>query len=46
MTSGGQLTIKTYSEGQEVVMEIQDQGTGITAELLDKIGTPFFYNEG
>ncbi len=42
MTSGGQLTIKTYSEGQEVVMEIQDQGTGITAELLDKIGTPFF----
>lgn len=42
MTAGGQLTVKTYSQGQEVVMEIRDQGTGITPELLDKIGTPFF----
>lgn len=42
MDSGGQLTIKTYPEGQEVIMEIRDQGIGITPELLDKIGTPFF----
>lgn len=42
MTAGGQLTIKIYTEGQEVIMEIRDQGTGITPELLDKIGTPFF----
>jgi PAS domain S-box-containing protein len=42
MSAGGILTIKTYLEGDEVVLEIQDQGCGIKEELLEKIGTPFF----
>jgi PAS domain S-box-containing protein len=42
MTSGGKLVLKTYTEDQSVVMEVQDQGCGIKSELLDVIGTPFF----
>ncbi|GMK37805.1 hypothetical protein PCCS19_08590 [Paenibacillus sp. CCS19] len=42
MRGGGTLTIRTYTEGQQVVLAVKDQGTGIPAEFLDKIGTPFF----
>lgn len=42
MTTGGELTIKTYIEGQAVLLDIQDQGEGICPEVLEKIGTPFF----
>ncbi|WP_423797952.1 PAS domain S-box protein [Neobacillus sp. SAB-20_R2A] len=42
MAAGGELTIKTYLDGQDVVLEIQDQGSGIEPELIDMIGTPFF----
>jgi PAS domain S-box-containing protein len=42
MSSGGVLTIKTYEENCSVVLEIIDQGTGISPEILDKLGTPFF----
>lgn len=42
MSKGGNLTISTYQEGGEVVLAVKDQGNGIKAELLDRIGTPFF----
>jgi len=42
MSSGGYLTIKTYLEDDEIILAIQDQGTGISSEVLKKIGTPFF----
>jgi PAS domain S-box-containing protein len=42
MSSGGKLTIKTYVEEQAVILEIKDQGAGISPEVLEKIGTPFF----
>jgi signal transduction histidine kinase len=42
MTQGGNLTIRTFQENGEVVLEISDEGTGIKEEILDKIGTPFF----
>jgi PAS domain S-box-containing protein len=42
MTSGGSLTVKTQMEGTCVVLEVQDEGTGISPEVLNKIGTPFF----
>jgi len=35
------LTIKTYSDGSEVVLSVQDKGKGIPSDILDKIGTPF-----
>ena len=42
MSSGGNLAIKTYRDGQEVVLSVQDQGKGIEPDILEKIGTPFF----
>ncbi len=42
MKSSGQLTIKTFMDGNEIVLSIQDQGSGIEPYLLEKIGTPFF----
>jgi two-component system, sporulation sensor kinase E len=42
MPTGGQLTIRTFAEGEHVVLQIEDQGTGIPEELLSRIGTPFF----
>lgn len=42
MDSGGQLTIKTFEKKGEVILEIRDQGVGISPEVLEKIGTPFF----
>lgn len=42
MEPGGNLTVRTYPKDDEVILEIADEGTGITDEILDKIGTPFF----
>lgn len=42
MHPGGILTIKTYTEDTEAILAVQDQGNGITPEVLEKIGTPFF----
>lgn len=41
MPAGGKLTIKTFMDGEEVVLAVQDQGTGIPPDLLEKLGTPF-----
>lgn len=42
MSSGGKLIIKTYAEERSVILEITDQGEGMSPEVLEKIGTPFF----
>jgi len=42
MSSGGNLAIRTYIEGKEMVLSVQDQGKGIEPDILEKIGTPFF----
>ena len=42
MSSGKNLTIRLYRDGNEVVLSVQDQGEGIDLDILDKIGTPFF----
>lgn len=41
MTSGKYLTIKTYQEGDSVVLAIKDQGGGIDPEVLKNIGQAF-----
>lgn len=41
MTSAGQVMIRTYAEPGAIVLVIRDTGTGIPAEMLDKLGTPF-----
>ncbi|MEH7484719.1 PAS domain S-box protein [Neobacillus drentensis] len=42
MSSNGKLTIKTYTKNQAVILEIKDQGHGISPDVLQKLGTPFF----
>lgn len=42
MQAGGTLTISTYRDGDEVVLAVEDQGSGIDPGIMDKIGTPFF----
>jgi len=42
MQEGGTLTIRTYIEAGHVVLNVEDEGCGITPESIDKLGTPFF----
>lgn len=42
MCFGGTLTIRTFKDGEDAVLSVQDQGRGISLEILEKIGTPFF----
>jgi len=42
MSFGGCVTIRTYQKDTKSVLEVQDQGTGIKPEHLEKLGTPFF----
>ncbi|WP_232035655.1 PAS domain S-box protein [Methylomusa anaerophila] len=42
MEGSGELTITTFSTKERVIMAIADQGPGISADALDKLGTPFF----
>lgn len=42
MPEKGCVTIKTYVENGDVVVSVQDEGTGIAADILNRIGTPFF----
>lgn len=42
MNPGQTLTIRTYEEETNVVLEVSDQGVGIKPEVLEKLGTPFF----
>ncbi|EHQ87618.1 PAS domain S-box protein [Desulfosporosinus youngiae] len=42
MPGSGTLTIRTFSDGGEVVLSVQDEGTGIKAGIIEKVGTPFF----
>lgn len=42
MSVGGTLTIRTFMDGEETVLAVRDEGSGIKTEDLEKIGTPFF----
>lgn len=41
MPSGGTVTIRTCVQDDKVVLAVKDEGCGIPAEILDKLGTPF-----
>jgi PAS domain S-box-containing protein len=41
MPSGGCLTIKTYTDRDEVVLAVKDQGEGIDQGIMNKLGMPF-----
>lgn len=42
MDQGGYLTIKTFTDGEGVVLAVKDQGKGILQEYMDKLYVPFF----
>jgi len=42
MTEGGVVTIKSMLEDENVVISVQDQGSGIAPEVMEKLGIPFF----
>lgn len=42
MPDGGRLTVRTALDGDSVLVEIRDTGTGIPVELQGKIFEPFF----
>lgn len=42
MADGGTLAIKTFADKDGVNLVIQDNGSGIPPEMVNKIGTPFF----
>ena len=41
MEEGKTITIKTYTEKDNMVLAVQDEGGGIPENVLDKLGTPF-----
>lgn len=45
MRPGGNLLIRIFYEGREVVLSVKDQGAGISDEILEKLGTPFLTNK-
>lgn len=42
MPAGGNVTVRTFSAGDDVVLSIHDQGKGMDKTALEKLGTPFF----
>jgi len=46
MGGKGDLTVRTYREDDCVVVEILDNGPGISAEVLPRIFEPFFTTKG
>jgi two-component system, sporulation sensor kinase E len=41
----GKIEVCTMLQGNQIVVEIRDNGAGIPNNLLAKIGTPFFYDQ-
>lgn len=41
-SSSGIIKIETFEEDDEVVLAVQDNGSGIPEEILGNVGTPFF----
>ena len=41
MESGGCLTVGTWMEKGEIILQVKDQGGGISPDVLKKIGIPF-----
>jgi two-component system, NtrC family, sensor kinase len=42
MADGGTLTLRTMQEKSKIKLEVQDTGSGISAENMKKLFTPFF----
>lgn len=45
MPQGGTLTLRTRQNGDRVLIEVTDTGTGLTAEECDQVFTPYYTNK-
>ncbi len=41
MDPGGIVTIKTYTDGDDIILSVIDQGKGIHTDIISRLGTPF-----
>ena len=41
MPKGGRMQVKTYQDGNAVVLAVKDEGFGIKSAILERLGTPF-----
>jgi len=46
LPAGGEITTSVYGDGAEVVLSVRDNGTGISADQLDKVFEPFWTSKG
>ncbi len=46
MSSGGEICLKTFVEGSNVVVTVMDNGIGVPEDLRDRIFDPFFSTKG
>ncbi len=46
MPPGGVLVFNTYSSGDTVTLAVRDNGPGIPADVLERLGTPFLTTKG
>lgn len=42
MQAGGILKISAYREDGDILLAVEDQGSGIDPKIIDRLGTPFF----
>ena len=41
MQDSGKVFLRTYQNGDRIILEVRDEGAGIPEEVLAKLGTPF-----
>ncbi len=41
MSPGGKLTVRTWTDKNQIVLAVEDEGKGIAPDMLKKLGTPF-----
>lgn len=46
MEEKGVLTVKTYDDGDNIVLEISDTGCGIDEKIINKVFKPYFTTKG
>jgi len=46
LPNGGRISIKTFADGHKAVLQVHDDGVGISPQNLDKVFEPFWTTKG